>query len=564
MKICKLIVSCAVGLAFLSIIFFGATLNATWNPPVDVSIPSQEVSGLDGPVLSVNASNNGVSVWTAEDPLSPGVFYNNIYASSYAFGSGWSAPVTISSTALDPYDDRIYTSQGDPDVVMNGSGYVVAAWEGIFLLNPISGFTVEGIFAVTRSSDGTWSDVQFVSALNTTDLDFYPQNPALAVNDSGLAVAVWNEIRNGTFYEMTNFLPSGGTWGTPVQLDNYGSYGLSEATPRVAIDPSGNAVAVWLTGSSSINFAIRAATYDAGTNLWTTVTLDPLAGFLIEFGNLPKTAISNNGNAIAVWTSRVGSVSQVRSSSFTPGVGWGASVIIAQSSDGLNEPNIVMDHLGNTTVVWDEILAGVTQVYSSTLPLGGTWSAPTLISTMGVDNHIDVGLIQKPISVDAQGNVIVIFAQQDDTLQSVARFVQGGWQQPENIFNPPNPAHTNIGYGSCGFALALWSEGLTTSHVQSADNFGVFPPPSKFEGSRCCDNTATQRRCFTLLKWAPDSNCVAFYLIRRNGVLIAKIPAGGKTSYVDPVCNKKQRFTYTLSTVTIYGAESAPVPIAIP
>lgn len=59
----KSIVFCTTNLIALSL-NFSAPLNAAWNPTVTVDAPSNGVS--QGPVLSVNASNNGVGVWSAQ------------------------------------------------------------------------------------------------------------------------------------------------------------------------------------------------------------------------------------------------------------------------------------------------------------------------------------------------------------------------------------------------------------------------------------------------------------------------------------------------------------------
>jgi hypothetical protein len=479
--------------------------------------------------------------------------------------------VIISDTSLFPPTIRVYIVQADPDVMMNDSGYAVAAWEGSIQVPFPDDLTFDVIISATRSSDGTWSPIQIVRIGDP--IDFRPNNPAVSVNESGLAVAVWPERRGPgeLLYVMASFLPFGGTWTTPVVLDAPGvpwaAFVASPAAPGLAMNDNGNAVAIWALGSDPFTDAIHAATYEPLTDLWTTVSLDSDPGNVSAF-RAPEAAIDDNGNAVVVWNreyeSGADTINEIASAYFTYGFGWGPTVIL--DSDIVNRflgPYVVIDHLGTATAVWSKTNTG--EVFSSRLPLGGTWSAPTLIGI----GKFDPFSTQEAASVDDLGNVIVIIKVEDDILQSILYTVQGGWQPPENIFNDArNPAYQNIGLGSCGFALSLWLDfGISpsTRFVQGADNFALanfLLPPANFVGTRCCQKFATQTCCLASLSWDP-SDCVLFYLIRRNGELIATIPAGGSTTFVDPVCSKSTT-VYTLSTVNIYGIELPGVSITVP
>lgn len=193
---------------------------------------------------------------------------------------------------------------------------------------------------------------------------------------------------------------------------------------------------------------------------------------------------------------------EVVSSSFNFASGtWGPIVVITSEDvieGNLRTPYVVVDQAGNATAIWTATINGISQVYGSTLPLGGVWSTPEVISTIGINNSLEANLAQIPIGVDLNGNVIVIFEQEDNTLHSVSYFPGFGWQVPETIAATDANIWTSIRYGTCGFALSLWNENDT---VQAADNFGIFPPPTGFSGSRCCQKFASQTRCLSLLNW---------------------------------------------------------------
>ncbi len=514
-------------------------LQAVWNTPVVVSDPAinQKVSQDTGPVLTVNASNNGVAVYGGSDPLNPEISsQDNIWAASYNFGNGWQTPVMISDEIrFGPNNRRRYFDQGDPDVMMNASGYTVAAWQGT--INQDNFDTNEVILSATRSSTGTWSAVQVVRI--GPPEDFTAQNPAVAVNNAGLGVAVWDEVRGDseTYYIMTSFLPFGESW-----------------TPAVG-------------AINDTNDAVHAATYDHLTGVWTTVVLDADPGIEGSDNTTAITGIDENGNAVVVWPRvRSDGVYEVAAASFTYGSGWGPMVIIQSSALALDSPYVVMDHFGTSTVVWsneNEV------VFASTLPLGQTWSAPTIIGQGDLVPNSN----QKAAAVDDLGNVIAIF--KNGTYQTALRTVQGGWQPQENIPNITTlrTISPNIGIGSCGFALSLWKRQTldrpgpgSRSQIEASDNFSLanfLSPPANFSVSRCCSKFATQTSCIARLSWEASEGCVLSYIIRRNGVLIARIPVGGSTEYVDPVC-RNQRVTYTLSAVDINGIESAGVSIISP
>lgn len=56
---------------------------------------------------------------------------------------------------------------------------------------------------------------------------------------------------------------------------------------------------------------------------------------------------------------------------------------------------------------------------------------------------------------------------------------------------------------------------------------------------------------------------VVSYYLRRDGVLIAIIPASGPYIYYDHNRSKHQTYTYSLTSVDGFGVESAPVVLVM-
>ena len=81
-----------------------------------------------------------------------------------------------------------------------------------------------------------------VTPLETNNRNF-GSSPQIAVDNIGNAIAVWEHYDGTHNYIWANRYTAGGGWGAagPIEPDNGG--GAYE--PQVALDGSGNAIAVW-------------------------------------------------------------------------------------------------------------------------------------------------------------------------------------------------------------------------------------------------------------------------------------------------------------------------------
>jgi len=103
---------------------------------------------------------------------------------------------------------------------------------------------------------------------NTGDADF----PRVAVNGNGDAMALWKQF-NGVNYDIwaNRYNVGSHSWGTATLIES-SSQDASETW--VAIDNSGNAMAVWRQSDGvDPNPSIWANRYDAVSGSWGTATL---------------------------------------------------------------------------------------------------------------------------------------------------------------------------------------------------------------------------------------------------------------------------------------------------
>jgi hypothetical protein len=121
----------------------------------------------------------------------------------------------------------------------------------------------------------------------------------------GNAVAVWYDENAGVF--ASRFTASTTTWSAPVAVSTT-TPPSSVPMPRVALDSSGNAIAVWLQGDSGVvgtrlyaaHFAAAAGTWGAPIGLM----VEPKAYAQTDSEQAPVVSVSANGDAVVVWYQR--------------------------------------------------------------------------------------------------------------------------------------------------------------------------------------------------------------------------------------------------------------------
>jgi len=224
----------ATALALLALATVGAASSAaarTWLSPVDLS------ANWRGPVawtpqVAIDSEGDAVAVWTLENG-GKGI----VQSASRPAGGAWSAPVTLSATA-----QRLT----NPQVAVDPKGDAVAVWS---LFDSPNGFTVK---SAQRLAGGAWSAPVSLPAAG----DFSDPHARLSIDSQGDAVAVWR----GPDGIQSARRPAGGAWSTAVSLFGRGH------DPEVAVNPRGDAVAVWLRGGE-YGVVLRAASYEAAARL---------------------------------------------------------------------------------------------------------------------------------------------------------------------------------------------------------------------------------------------------------------------------------------------------------
>ena len=232
-----------------------------WSTPVLIE---QRDDGAGDPVIAASADGSAIAVWGQSDNDSA------MRMNRYVPGAGWAGDSTITA-ATDYPDDELA-------VAMDDAGRAVVAYTR-------DGFS-GGVFGM-RYANGSWSTPE---PLRASPL-FYPARLTIAMKGSGEAVVLWAEGEG-----LSNM------WAKPFGVltgnaERVGDDLVGGLRPTVAFDPDGTALAAWNYGG-----AVRASRYSPGAAMpWSTpdvVAPDVSATDV-------RIAIDAAGNAIAVWQENV-------------------------------------------------------------------------------------------------------------------------------------------------------------------------------------------------------------------------------------------------------------------
>jgi hypothetical protein len=390
------------------------------------------------PQIAMNAGGNAIAVWNQYDGTTNAY---HIWAIRYVAGVGWGTAQLIENNNGDA---------SNPQIAMDGSGNAIAVW------NQSDG-TLINIWANRYVAGVGWGTAQLIETNNAGNAG----GANIAMNPSGNAIAVWYQYDSaGKGHIWANRYVVGSGWGTAQLIENNNA---TASSPQIAMDGSGNAIAVWSQYDGSWN-RIWANRYVVGSG-WGTAQL-------IENNNAtassPQIAMNANGNAIAVWKLYYENTQfDIWANRYVAGVGWGTIQLIETDNAGnADYPQIAMDGSGNAIAVWKQSDGTRTNIWANRYVVGSGWGTAQLIET---DNAGNADYPQ--IAMDGSGNATVVWTQSDGTRTNIwaIRYVAGsGWwgtAQPIETDNAGDADYPRIATGGSGNAIAVWqqSDGTRTN-----------------------------------------------------------------------------------------------------
>ncbi len=295
----------------------------------------------------------------------------------------------------------------DPDLAVDASGAAVAVWL-------YYGGADSQVWAASFAPEGGWGTAERIAAD-----DGFARYPRVAMDPSGSAVAVWQHDAQGGQGEVwaAAYTLAGG-WQAAVSLDS--DFAGSTFAPSVAMDASGNAIAVWVRVAD--NRGTLAAARHTPTGGWGAVTR--IDDDQIGYPSAPQAAMDPdghriamdaNGSAIAVWRQEEGDQedwpSRIWANRFTPASGWEAKPSRIESLDGAGRsraPAIAMNASGEAVVVWqrwdEQTQEGA--IWSNGFDPAAGWRTAALVEA----DYIERYDAEPDVAIDPNGNALAVWA----------------------------------------------------------------------------------------------------------------------------------------------------------
>lgn len=316
----------------------GMARAAAWLKPTPLNL-----APASNPSIGLDAGGNTIAAWET-NPISG---FQSIAAARHVGGASGFAALSDFS------DDILHHDNSQPVVAMNAAGVGLVAWvedlggaDGqVDLRTVTSGGRVGNTVVPVSASFGAFTNV------------------AAAINAGGDAVVAWTHL--GNHVEVVTRQGASGTFTNPTTLDTAGVGG-----PKVAIDGSGNALALW--PSNATPGSLFAKHHPAG-GAWTT---NP--DKLLTPGHMftePNVVANPNGQLVAAFMDAAGGPPAISEASGTVSAGFGtAPAIKTLSAQGVSHgPGVAIDDGGGAIVAW----TASKTVRFSRRPPGGSFPPPS-------------------------------------------------------------------------------------------------------------------------------------------------------------------------------------------
>jgi hypothetical protein len=308
------------------------------------------------------------------------------------------------------------------------------------------------------------SDLPFTGDVQINDdaVD-QPQNlPDLAVGTSGMVYSVWEDMRNGTDFNIyfSNSSDGGQTWSANVKV-NTGSN--DQTNPKVAVNQAETEIyVVWQDRRRDRDIYFAKST-NGGLG-WTDPNII-INDNLTNLRDSPDIAVDSSGTIHVVWEdTREGNWDIFHSKSSNGGTSWSPNTRVnVPSSADQRRPTLAVDSLGYLYVAWHDNRASAFDydIYFANSTDGGlSWSLPNVRV-----NNDGLGNVQEnpSIAVISGGTVYVVWDDYRDLDANIyfARSTDWGVTWPTNTrvndLSTSNQQFSDIAVSS-GIISVVWED----------------------------------------------------------------------------------------------------------
>lgn len=498
-----------------------------WMPPVNLSPVTERVVEIE---VAMSPKGYAVATWDKFD----GSHFSIRSASSYLAGP-WSVPTTLSAKGFDAFQT---------DVEVDHFGNAVAIWALTEASDVIQSSSL-------RAGQKSWSMPVNVSSLSPLILD-----PDIAIDQVGNAYAIWHSSNGVNSVVQSAIKPFGGSWSPAIDLTT----GENGTQTKVAVNAAGDAIAIWVNAT---NHSIESASRPIGGEWSAPIAITAIGQKVRD----PQIAVDPTGNGVAVWTMTDGSNDIIMAANKPLSGAWTTPVALSAAGGDGSLPQIVVDFQGNATAVWQRSEGANTIIQSASQSFGNTWSKPENLTYTGEDAS------EPDLAVDYQGNIVYVWQRSDGTnsvIQTRTKPFGQAWSVPVDLSIPDgNALDPHVALDAFGNAVAVWIKQTgSDSYAQAAfrRNIVVIPPkpPIDFIGVLRTKKLRFREKYFLQTSWrASPTKDVTLYRIYKDNLVMGEVSAINKLVFKTHIPSKASAEAYSIVAVSSENVESVPVPIRI-
>ena len=410
-----------------------------WTSPEEIDNGLGNNAG--SPQVTIDSQGNGIIAWRQIES-------NRQFVSTIRYAvetSSWSPVRMLSDEDKDAYP---------PNLVANRKGDAIVVWK-----HDGKGNTTDYSVWSNRydALSSTWGEAIRIDTSGTSD-DLY-EAPAVAINEAGKAIVLWQEMNENRGVWMNRYDVDLSDWGDSERITTDGIYEF--ASPRVAIDAQGNALAGWLRNTGSRD-DLAASRYDWESHTWRTPELiETYDADSVEAS--PSIGFDADGNALALWSQHNGERDVVwagRHDGSTQNW-WAPSVIEKDGTGNSHHPALHFYSAKDAVIAWERYEEDKADSFwiSHFAGASQTWSEAEAVTPNDTAERSSLR-----IGTDSQGNVLALWLQLDGSLNTIwtSRYDRGSssWSEAQlfETNGEGNPSSLRIAVNEDGRAFAVWTQ----------------------------------------------------------------------------------------------------------
>lgn len=401
-----------------------------WRTPLALALPGVYA---DNARVAVDSKGNATVIWEKqmrwEDDEGLGVRDLIIRSSVKPAGGDWSVPRPVSG----PHSDG-------PQLTVSSDGTVTAAWMKVVLSenHTVPSYQVASRMAgAVRWSAAETIYTKPVEWVEEDEL-WLGTKPQIAGNGRGEQAVAWQEapgvlkVIRRTAAGAWQAQPDSISWGKPTDGCESGDeeclyqnwFTNLHRSLKIGMDEQGGVTVAW-DARDELGYCVKGVSMDAAGN-WGPVQTLARNAYGVDLAVDPK------GNATAVWQQDdAGGFTSVHTSTRPASGEWGQAQTLAERANG---PALSVDTAGNVRAVWEEGRVGGVTVRASARAARGAWTSPVdLLPQLARDvDGLDIAL-------DEKGGATAVWVNQSGT-HAVVQSAQTGNPPPESSRDAPHSA----------------------------------------------------------------------------------------------------------------------------